>query len=272
LATNKPQRDILFGLLCAGALAALSTFYILQILGTGNQAVDPHVYKERKRTEAIHKQEAPVWDWFARDAAGFFTFWLVVVGLGQAVLFFQQLRFMREGLADAKEAADAARDTARATGDAVTLARQSAEIQLRAYMSIRRTTISNVGFGNVPEVEIETINYGQTPAYRVCVTHRYCLANFPLNEEISQPQKESSSTVGPGLTLLSAARGSAALTFEHMQGVQKGDLAIYVIGKITYEDAFSQKRTNNFRFFVGGKKGFPPNNSMFADLEGNYAD
>jgi hypothetical protein len=46
-------------------------------------------------------------DWFAKDAAGFFTFLLFMVASGQAVLFYVQLRLMREGIEDAKIVAGA---------------------------------------------------------------------------------------------------------------------------------------------------------------------
>jgi hypothetical protein len=126
------------------------------------------------------------------------TMGLLVVGFAQAILFLWQLSIINKSLADTKEAADAARDSAKASGDAVTLARQSAETQLRAYMSVTRATISNVVVDKIPEIEIETINSGQTPAYKACITYKYCLAYFPFREEITQPEKESSSTIGPG--------------------------------------------------------------------------
>ena len=37
-------------------------------------------------------------DWFAKDAAGFFTFWLFLIGAGQVVLFYVQLRLIRASL------------------------------------------------------------------------------------------------------------------------------------------------------------------------------
>src|SRR5262249_1347333 len=52
--------------------------------------------------------------WLTKDAAGFFTFGLVLVGIGQAALFFFQLRYMNQGMKDAATAAKAARDGASA--------------------------------------------------------------------------------------------------------------------------------------------------------------
>jgi hypothetical protein len=40
-------------------------------------------------------EESSFWDWMTHDEAGFFTFWLVVIGFSQAGLFVWQLGFMR---------------------------------------------------------------------------------------------------------------------------------------------------------------------------------
>jgi hypothetical protein len=46
------------------------------------------------------------------DAAGFFTFWIVIVGGCQLVLFCVQLKYIRDSLVDAKTAANAAKQSA----------------------------------------------------------------------------------------------------------------------------------------------------------------
>jgi hypothetical protein len=53
--------------------------------------------------------------WLTKDAAGFFTAGLVLVGIGQALLFYFQLRYMRIGMRDATRAAKAAEDAAKAS-------------------------------------------------------------------------------------------------------------------------------------------------------------
>src|SRR3954471_10183234 len=47
-------------------------------------------------------------DWFTKDASGFFTFVLAIVGASQAVLFLFQLDLFRKSLAPAEAAAKAA--------------------------------------------------------------------------------------------------------------------------------------------------------------------
>jgi hypothetical protein len=58
--------------------------------------------------------------WLTKDAAGFFTFWLVVVGLFQVGLFYVQLRLIRKSLAPAEAAAKAAQDAAAIAGRSLT--------------------------------------------------------------------------------------------------------------------------------------------------------
>src|SRR5258705_2980757 len=57
------------------------------------------------QSESKEKQsegEPSGWAWLLKDAAGFFTFGLVAVGVGQAFLFFIQFSYMRVGMGDAQ--------------------------------------------------------------------------------------------------------------------------------------------------------------------------
>jgi hypothetical protein len=77
-------------------------------------------YAEKKREPAPKGRfESPDAEltgstWLTKDAAGFFTFGLAVIGIGQAILFYVQLRYMRKGMADSTTAAKAADLNARA--------------------------------------------------------------------------------------------------------------------------------------------------------------
>lgn len=73
--------------------------------------------KQQETPGQGHKTENPDAEltgstWLTKDAGGFFTFGLVAVGIGQAILFFIQLRYMRVGMRDATIAAYSARDGA----------------------------------------------------------------------------------------------------------------------------------------------------------------
>jgi hypothetical protein len=121
--------------------------------------------------------------WLTKDAAGFFTFALVIVGVLQAALFFVQLRLIRQSLTDAKTAADAATEGAAA-------ARLNAEAVMAAegahlYPIIKADNLKAVFQGGIwyensgadsdnvptPEVIFRFKNYGKTPAVLESVMH-----------------------------------------------------------------------------------------------------
>jgi formate/nitrite transporter FocA (FNT family) len=53
------------------------------------------------RTTARADAEVTGFSWLMKDAAGFFTFGLVLVTAIQATMFYIQLRYMRRGMRDA---------------------------------------------------------------------------------------------------------------------------------------------------------------------------
>jgi hypothetical protein len=75
------------------------------------------------------------------DRLALFTVLLFCVAVAQAGLFLWQLRYMRQGMRDSEMAAKAAQDSAEATRDSVTLARDTAQRQLRAYVFLDRIDI-----------------------------------------------------------------------------------------------------------------------------------
>ncbi|MBP1064862.1 hypothetical protein JOE51_006329 [Bradyrhizobium japonicum] len=79
--------------------------------------------------------------WLTKDAAGFFTFGLVVVGVLQAALFFVQLRFMRKGMDDATMAAKAAQASAETAKEQVALTKMGIIDLERAYLAVGPTQI-----------------------------------------------------------------------------------------------------------------------------------
>lgn len=148
---------------------------------------------------------------------------------------------------------------------------KTAERQLRAYMNNVSTIIRNVEVGKVPEVRVEIKNWGHTPAYRVRHTGSYTLAIFPWSGTVRPPSYRSESTVGPGSNAFMLLKGHT-LAAEHVAGLNDGSLAIYIEGSIIYNDAFDHDRFTNYRFWVGGDRGFPPDQAMFTDIRGNDAN
>src|SRR5579872_6770986 len=124
---NQYQRGSLFGaiIVTVAFSAAFSTIKYPHRNPSDYPAVN--INSDSQRGESF-------WEKASRDPVAVFTGALVIVGSAQAALFLWQLDLMRKGLRDAKNSADAAKDTAEATGEAVAISRESAVRELRAYV------------------------------------------------------------------------------------------------------------------------------------------
>jgi hypothetical protein len=176
---------------------------------------------------------------------------LLVAGV-QAALFVWHLRLIRAGLSNAKEAADTARDTAQATTEAITLARETAERQLRAYVFVHASSREGA-HSLTPEFHIEFKNFGQTPA-RGGTYWVHC----KIDDYWSESGFERPSNVGVGrfelapsgvgtITGINAEPNKVSVDGDKLAPFTERKTAFFVFGQIDYVDAFSQKRTTKFR-------------------------
>jgi hypothetical protein len=218
-------------------------------------------------------QNKPEQHWW-QDAVAIFTLCLVFVGAAQAVLFLVQLRFIRQSLADAKIAAEAAKESADATKASVELARQTAERQLRAYVAVDQGILKGVG-GAETEARLYIKNTGQTPAYNTeqwvsIVADDYPTTRtfefFPGTAEIG-----ASATIGAG-GLSTVFISVGALTANQWDKIRTGKAAIWLWGEIRYRDAFEKRRFTRFKYIYGGHVGARPNGAMAVDIDGNESD
>jgi hypothetical protein len=119
---------------------------------------------------AAHHDELIGSTWLTKDASGFFTFALAIVGVLQALLFWRQLKLIRESLVPAKEAAESAKLNAEAvmTAEGAHLYPVLANDNL--HDEVFRGIIWYPNSGNesdnvpTPSVTVRFKNYGKTPA------------------------------------------------------------------------------------------------------------
>jgi hypothetical protein len=90
------------------------------------------------KTTVNPQAEARAVSWLIKDAAGFFTLWLVIVGAVQVGMFFMQLRYMRKSMRDTAQAAQAASDAATAARDQVQLAEAQIEVTKIGIFDLER--------------------------------------------------------------------------------------------------------------------------------------
>lgn len=161
---NQTQRAVIALLVClvvwCGWQSKLSSQH-------SSPATESQSAEERSNESRQGKPDERLWDWLTRDAGGFFTVWLVLVGGAQLALFYVQLRIIRESLDDAKKAADTAERAADASKASLELSRTTAERELRAYVHINKFIFTKIGDGGPKYVALKVTpiwkNSGQTP-------------------------------------------------------------------------------------------------------------
>jgi len=193
--------EFLLGVLLTVAIFAMGMLFASsqQSLDTAQQIASAKTQQQSEQAKSPDSELIGS-TWLTKDASGFFTFILVCVGGIQAWFFWVQLRLIRESLADAKLAAEAAKRAAKATEDAVMLSRSTAQQQLRAYLFIKTPRILIFSQGKKCGHEVFIRNYGQTPTDDVTVitnTDFFDPNIIPFPELVRPKEELSKSSIAP---------------------------------------------------------------------------
>ncbi len=143
---------------------------------------------------------------------------------------------------------------------------------LRAYVFVDTVRLLNFdSLAYTEEVKIK--NTGRTPAYNVVQWAASGIAEFPVPKEgLPPPAKNSWSSVD---TMPSEATFEVNVSRLFKDGnkttMQMGIAALWVYGRVDYEDIFRRKYWTTFRFYVGGDIGIN-GDKMASAKEGNDAD
>jgi hypothetical protein len=152
--------------------------------------------------------------------------------------------------------------------------RESAQRQLRAYMSVRRATLMDAAGTQEGRVILE--NNGETPARYVRGWISVGPQNYPTAESVFARRQHpivSQATVGKGRRAILQAKLANPLTDFEKSAIAHGHAAIYMFGEVTYEDVFGEEWVTPFRFAAGGHYGPIPKDGRLAVCEkGNDAN
>jgi len=197
-------------------------------------------------------------NWLTKDAAGFFTFALVIVGVLQAALFFVQLKLIRESLSPAKEAADAAKLNAQAVVDAeraylfVAVGADVVTVMEKALTFAFASDADNLppfGF----KISYAFQNYGRTPAIIREISHGACIApDLPIERTYSH-------VIHLPSHLLASNKETAAIKVDDVpkitgaiaKSIDDTENTFWFYGTVTYDDMFGWRRTFNFVWHYG---------------------
>jgi len=155
----------IFGVLLAAMLFAMGF-----VVGSSPHPVDSTENQGAAKTSQKADYYDPyraLRDWFTKDAAGFFTFWLFVIGGSQIALFYVQLRLIRESLAPAQTAAKAAQ----AAAEYIPVVEGAHVYVLMKGEDLFSDLLKSIGAGHVGSPDYSIMmdlvlkNFGKTPAF-----------------------------------------------------------------------------------------------------------
>jgi hypothetical protein len=145
--------------------------------------------------------------------------------------------------------------------------RESSERQLQAYVLPDKvgifdgTTVvpAQPARANVPGVGMAIKNFGQTPAFRVVSWAQITV--MAMAQENTMPvvppiPPQFSTTIGPSAVIQKAVWFDRQLTAQEIADIGTGLRAVYLYGRIEYQDVFKKARHTNFRLRYSGP--YPP--------------
>lgn len=151
------------------------------------------------------------------------------------------------------------------------IARDTAQRQLRAYVSVIGSTIDTLDDGSGFLLQAVLRNDGATPAYDVEIMGETFDGSYPIDERVFVPRHlPRKSIMGPGNELACPLRiiGSP---LETIAAVKNREIGLYIHGVCRYNDAFGVARFTRFRYVYGGRTS-ELGLIMHADRTGNEAN
>ena len=149
-----------------------------------------------------------------------------------------------------------------ATRDLVKDARDTAKIQLQAYVFTLDPEIRDISTTKLVKAILTIKNSGQTPAEDVQAVGGVYYGGVENISDSTQPADKSRKTptlLSPGGTTQFIIGGDRLLTKEQYNAIAAGQAAIFVIGTIDYKDIFNRKRHTKFSYYYTGNKLQPLN-------------
>jgi hypothetical protein len=154
-----------------------------------------------------------------------------------------------------------------ATWQLVRGAKDTAERQLRAYISCKSVSASNLEVGRNGVFLVKFRNGGQTPAYAVNAHVRLMSRAIPILSTMfaldpTTGDQKSMAILGPGDESTVETIVEIPILPSHLDSLVKGQVQFFVFGRLDYCDAYGRQRTTRFRLQLvpesidGGKAKF----------------
>jgi hypothetical protein len=166
------------------------------------------------------------------------------------------------------------------TGYQAYIAKDSAERQLRAYVSASVEKHPDLDSSDPTQATVVFKNNGQTPAYNVQARTVFLVAGDQLTDSdvkgaraFIDSLRTSGSVLFPGQEFRQASPPGIGIPLSQDQkiAIGMGAQLLWVVGEVTYTDAFGKARFNHFRLNTGGGIAARYHKFLWADV-GNDAN
>jgi hypothetical protein len=147
------------------------------------------------------------------------------------------------------------------TGYQAYIAKDSAQRQLRAYVSVNIEKHPDLDNSNLPEMVVLFKNNGQTPAYDVDARFEVYIGDQRLTDSDMSKIRPALDELNKSVSVLfpsqefreaSVPGVGIPLTQEDKTLVSMGAKTLWVVGRATYTDAFGYPRFTHFRLYMRG--------------------
>jgi hypothetical protein len=135
---------------------------------------------------------------------------------------------------------------------------RNAQLELRAYISVRPRAAIDVYAERVGRVDFLIQNNGKTPAYNVRYIAMAEVLDFPLVDSqgdlvaINPSQTIPSQPVHSGHHIIGETSTEAPISMEDFRAMVGPDRRYYVAGIVVYDDIFGIERRTKFCAYLGG--------------------
>jgi hypothetical protein len=220
------------GIVVSALLLAVAAIWLLDS-PSQQKPSDPTSRYERYATE----NKKPLWDWMTNDAITVYTLCLVVLN---GILAAATVKLWTS------------------TDRLVEGAKDTAQRQLRAYVSLEPTALHGFGVVNCTEAHYILRNTGQTPAKDVRVYSGIFVlpykTPFPFPHILKEPVA-SRTTLFPGQHHNGFKPHERRLTDSEVTAILDGTKTrLFYVGIVEYTDVFEANRWTKFCYSVGGAK------------------
>jgi hypothetical protein len=203
--------------------------------------------------------------------------WLIFIGVTQAIIFVLQLfvfgyqawKLHQTVKAAAQQGGDMTRSAdamekfaasaaiaSKAATESVATTKETMTRLLRAYLCVNfgAAAFQNSETGSKFELNLQLINAGQTPGYKVGYRAYTEVFPFPLPQDFAFSLPEvpanSESTLGHGQHTILTGLMHRLCSAEEITEIKSGSKRLYIYGTVTYEDVYNISRYTNFCFSI----------------------